>query len=408
MIGAQARHLGDLRVYDFSRCDVVVPYPWTFAGGGGGGRRRMDLGTINAVSAGQPRIQYSPTGGVGVMIEAERITKTAGGETPQLGGAGGTYTTDGLASLLADPGVLGPTGEPMGHLVRANAAGYAYTGTTEDFVAGRLTGRSIFLRRGTIGQAAPHVMAAMFVFGPGAFAVAYVDLDAGVIYGAPNGGAALIDWGGGLYELQQWGIPGASAGGIVDVNILGMTDGDGHYVGCDCISDGLPPTFFEGTTPAESLTCTDLAALGLNQDAFTIFVTAGEPYPDPTPGYLMILRIEGDAGSVLTINKQPDGQIEFQIFDGSVNVSQLMAAGTPGTQRVYAIGYSRAQQIMRVAATGTAVVDESGASLATLPALGTARLGSANGFWWVNQVIAQFAIAPRLMTEGEILEKVNA
>ncbi len=162
------------------------------------------------------------------------------------------------------------------------------------------------------------------------------------------------------------------------------------------------------TRAADSLTCTDLTALGMSADAWTIVVTAHEPHPDPTPGYPMILRIEGEDGAVVTINKQPDGQIEFQIYDGAINVAHKLPAGTPGVARKYAIGYSRSQQLMRVAATGAAAVDTSGVSLATLPALGTVRLGSANGFWWINQPIAECAVAPRLLSAAEFIQEVES
>jgi len=170
----------------------------------------------------------------------------------------------------------------------------------------------------------------------------------------------------------------------------------------------IPTTSAAVTRTADSLTCTNLTALGMSPDAWTIVVTAHEPYPDPAPGYPMILRIEGEDGAVVTINKQPDGQIEFQIYDGATNVAHKLPAGTPGVSRKYAIGYSRNQQLMRVAATGAAAVDTSGASLATLPALSTVRLGSANGFWHVNQPIAECAAAPRLLSAAEFIQEVES
>lgn len=384
MIGAQARHLGDLRVYDFSRCDVVVPYPWVPAGGTNGSRINGDDNVEAAVA---PRINV----GEGVLIEAE------------------------AADLVEYPNdQTNAAWNKIGVTINLNAAlsPRGLMEASEIILGGAANDR--------LDQAFPITAIADAVYNYAVWLKGTGSINIGINTTTGIGGSGedavtlTSEWA--RYYVPVTYVTGATG----NVRIHGVIDRAGGpsasviYMWNPQVTAGPRPSSdvltvsSALTRTADLLTCTDLAALGLNQDAFTIFVTAGEPYPDPAPGYPMILRIEGDAGAVLTINKQPDGQIEFQIYDGSVNVSQLMAAGTPGTQRVYAIGYSRAQQLMRVAATGTAVVDATGASLATLPALGTARLGSANGFWWINQVIAQFAIAPRLMTEGEILERINA
>lgn len=359
----------------------------------------MDLGTINSVSANHPRIHYGPAGGQGVAIEGARTAKTLGGRSPNLSGSGGQYTTDGLASLTAAPGVLGPTGDPMGLLVRANASGYAYTGVVDNFTAGRLTGRSVFLRRWTTGQASPHVMANMFVFGPGTFANAYVDLDAGVLTGVNAGDARLLGWGGGLYELQQWGTPGASAGGIVDVNVLGATDGHGHYFGCDCVSDGMPTTFFEGSKPGEVLTF-DLDAIDYSANAGTLaveFECAGGALDEE---FTVFFADDQGPQAFLASNT-------VYIKNRADSDQRVVGALQPGLNKIAFTFKSGSDGCWGGSLNGAAPVMVYGPTSPFTSAeveLGSRHGGAAS----INDVIKSFAHAPRLFSLAELIEEAAA
>lgn len=402
VFGAVARTSRGLRRWQFNRGDVAVPWPWAAAGGANGSR--VD-GTGLIVPASAPRINA----GQGVLIEAERQNRAQSGVTPVF--PGGPWQTDGVSTLTAAPGVLGLSGAPLSFLAKGTGTycyqnGFAHTAgvpETMHWVA----------KRGDASD--PRIMCEISSGGANFFARAFIDLSDMTVY-TNAGTAEVFDRGDGIAEIIQRGTPTTTteSAGYFGMVLIGADTGQGHYFGCVDYQVGARETSLiltpggPLTRTADSLTCTDPSALGMSPDAWTIVVTAHEPYPDPAPGYPMILRIEGEDGAVVTINKQPDGSIEFQIFDGAINLSRNVGGGTPGTSRKYAIGYSRSQQLMRVAATGAAVVDATGASLATLPALGTVRLGSANGFWHVNQPIAECAVAPRLLSAAEFIQEVES
>ena len=208
--------------------------------------------------------------------------------------------------------------------------------------------------------------------------------------------------GGGLYRHYSVQTAGSEMTAFLHVNDIG-----GHVIGCFMAHTGSGPRRFAiGTAPAEALKFLNMDTLGLNQDAWTIIVEATEPASDPTPGYPMILRMTGPGGVVATINKQPDGQIEFQIYDGATNVAQKLPAGTIGTTRRYLLGFDRASQTMRYAATGAAVADAVNASLATVGPYTAVQIGSADGFWWCNNITSQIETYPYLMSAEEMTRRL--
>lgn len=402
IFGGQARTSRSMRRYRFASCDTRAPWPWV-AAGGTNGTRVNDAGvTVNAAA---PRINVD----VGVLVEAERQNRVQHGVTPFY--PGGSWQTDGVSTLTSTPGVLGPSGAPMAFLA-AGTGTYCYQ-SGKTFTTGQPEVIRWHARQGDASD--PRMWCQVADAVNQFFMDAIVNLSTGTVQ--TNAGTATAqDIGGGLIEVVQRGVPvNTTASGYFGMVLMGASAGTGHYFGGMDLQQGLWPTSpiltpdgSAVTRAADSMACTDLAALGMTQDAWTIAVTAHEPYPDPAPGYPMILRIEGDDGAVVTINKQPDGSIECQIYDGATNLSRNLVAGTPGVQRKYMIGYSRAQQLMRVAATGAAVQDATAAQLATLPDLGTVRLGSANGFWWINQPIAECAVTPRLLSAAEFIQEVES
>ncbi|MCA0213067.1 MAG: hypothetical protein LCH79_07825 [Proteobacteria bacterium] len=403
IFGGQARTSRSLKRWRFNACDTKAPWPWVATGGANGSR--ID-GSGLIVPASAPRINV----GQGVVIEGGRQNRAQNGVTPVH--PGGAWQTDGVTTLTAAPGALGPSGDPMGFLAAGTGSycyqnGFAHTAGVPETLRW-------FARLGDAAD--PRLVCEVSSGGANFFARTFVDLDAMSI-NTTVGTAELIDHGGGLAEIIQYGTPATTtaSAGYFGMIIAGTpAAGTGHYFGCVDYQVGARSTSLiltpggPLTRTADSLTCTDLAALDLDGDEWTLIVTAQEPYPDATPGYPMLLRIEGDDGAVVTINKQPDGQIEGQIFDGAINTANKVAAGTPGEFRKYAIGYSRAAGLMRFAASGTAVLDAVAGNLTTLPALGTVRVGSANGFWHINGIVQQVATAPRLLSAAEMLEEVES
>lgn len=353
------------------------------------------FGEIVTVSAGQPRIEYGVDGFArGVKVASEATNNVGQSEnflawTPYPGGVG-TYKE------LWDP-VWGK----FIRITKTGDTGEARCGLLIDITAlsGDGCSAGIKMRRVTAGASgqAPYVDA---YGGSGLstanrfFSDANTPLGEWVDYAVSTGpGNALT----GAAKFYVW--VESAIGSIVDFCFPQCNGGQKllEYV----------PTYGDETVaPAEALKFHNMDTFGLNQDAWTIIIEATEPGPDPTPGYPMILRMTGPGGVVATINKQPDGQIEFQIYDGATNVAQKLPAGTIGTTRRYLLGFDRASQTMRYAATGASPASATGASLATVGPYTVVQIGSADGFWWCNNITSQIETYPYLMSAEEMTRRL--
>lgn len=154
--------------------------------------------------------------------------------------------------------------------------------------------------------------------------------------------------------------------------------------------------------------CDNLSSIGLSGDEWTVVIDLDEPAPDTTPGYPMLLRIEGDSGSVFTLNKQPNGTIEFQGYDGSTNIASTFAGTTTGTRRKYALSFSRTQGRLRAVGTDGSITETtSGGPLLTFPTQNIIRFGSAASNWHINSTIHSVKTFDRFLSERELLEQVT-
>jgi len=353
------------------------------------------FGQLVDVDAGKPRIEYGADGfGRGIKIATE-ATNNVGNSTnflawtPYSGGVG-TYKE------LWDP--------VWGKFIRITK-----TGDTGEARCGLLIGitalsgdgcsAGIKMRRITAGASgyAPYVDA---YGGSGLstanryFSDANTPLGEWVDYAVSSGpGNALT----GAATFYVW--VESAIGSTVDFCFPQCNGGQK-------LSEYVPTYGDETVASAEALKFLNMDTLGLNQDAWTIIVEATEPASDPTPGYPMILRMTGPGGVVATINKQPDGLVEFQIYDGAVNIALKVAAGTPGTTRRYLLGFDRASQTMRCGATGTTIGDATGASLATVGPYTDVQIASADGFWWCNNITAKVEVVKRLLLKEECQQEI--
>lgn len=212
----------------------------------------------------------------------------------------------------------------------------------------------------------------------------------------------------GVWEVGFTFTATASAG--VAVHAYGI---DGDMLFGDMQLEAGPPTSIMPTagsgsvSGAESIACTDLAALGLDGDEWTVIVTAQEPLAVTAPdGYPMVLYMPGAGGSSANINKQPGGTMSFEFYDGSVQRSIQIAGQAAGTMRRYAIGFSRTAGLMRVGATGEPVQTAQHSNLTAFPAFSAAHLGGGAG-WQLNGVIASVRRASRLLSEAEITQELK-
>jgi len=353
------------------------------------------FGELVTVAANQPRIEYGPDGiGRGVKVASEATNNVSQSEnflawTPYSGGVG-TYKElwDPVWGKFIRITKTGDTGEARCGL-RIGITGLSGDGCSAGIKMRRVTA-------GASGQA-PYVDAHG---GSGLstanryFSDANTPLGEWVDYAVSSGpGNALT----GAATFYVW--VESAIGSTVDFCFPQCNGGQKllEYV----------PTYGDETgAPAEALKFLNMDTLGLNQDAWTIIVEATEPASDPTPGYPMILRMTGPGGVVATINKQPDGQIEFQIYDGATNVAQKLPAGTIGTTRRYLLGFDRASQTMRYAATGASPASATGASLATVGPYTDVQVASADGFWWCNNITSQIETYPYLMSAEEMTRRL--
>lgn len=385
IFGGQARTSRSLKRWRFGACDTKAPWPWAAAGGANGSR--ID-GSDLIVAASAPRINV----GQGVVIESAAADLVSYPNDPSNGAWGKIDVVATGGAALAPNGAM-------------------------DAVSIVLSGAA----NARLDQAFPVSAVAGVTYNYAVWLQGVGDVNIGINTTTGVGGAGednIVLSG----TWQRHFVPVTYAPGVTgNVRIHAVIDRAGGpsasvlrmwrpqvTLGARPSSDVMTLTT-PLTRTADSLTCTDLAALDLDGDEWTVIVTAQEPYADPTPGYPTIVRLEGGGGALVAIQKLPGGGVEGLIYDGSTPVYDTVGAGTPGAFRKYAIGFSRTAGLMRFAATGAAVAEAIAGNLTTLPSLHTATVGSiSGGSRHINGVIKEVATAPRLLSAAEIIQEIES
>lgn len=225
------------------------------------------------------------------------------------------------------------------------------------------------------------------------------------------------------FGFVRIGLEGILQSGTNAGIAVGLTTGDtelglsipafhGAYFWGSNFGPGKYSSYLFGNDPssrvADHCYCDNLSSIGLSGDEWTVVIDIDEPAPDTTPGYPMLLRIEGDSGSVFTLNKQPNGTIEFQGYDGSTNIASTFAGTTTGTRRKYALSFSRTQGRLRAVGTDGSITETtSGGPLLAFPTQNIIRFGSAASNWHINSTIHSVKTFDRFLSERELLEQVT-
>lgn len=380
ILGGQARTSRSMRRYRFASCDTRAPWPF-IAAGGANGSRFDSLGNIAAASA--PRINYDE----GVLVEAPCETLVQYPNDPgnavwnQLG------VTANANAFLSPRGLL----EAYEVVLGGSANDRLDQGFPVAAVAGVTYNYAVWL-----------------------YGVGSINIALNTTTGVGGGGEIAVNL---LSEWRRHYVAATYDPGVTgNVRIHGVIDRAGGpsasqiYMWNPQVSLGPVPSsdVMSVTTPltrtGDSLTCSDLAGLGWNDDEWTISVTLHEPAA-VAGNYPMLMRLEGAGGSVININKQPDGQVEYAVYDGTSQYSLMLPGVTAGQATKYVMGCKR-DQVLRVAAQGRGFAERTVGG--AMPDQGLLRLGSANGYWHINQPIAEFAIAPRLLSAAEFIQEVES
>ncbi|MCA0214519.1 MAG: hypothetical protein LCH79_15245 [Proteobacteria bacterium] len=379
--------------------------PRITAAGGVNGTRVNSAGLIEAATC--PRFDYDPVtlAARGVLIEEQRTNELLYGVTPVYPGF--DWTTDGLATLTSTPGVLGPSGAPMGFLAKAGGGTYVYQGghSTTDGVAKTY---SIFFRAGD--SANPILSFGFYQAAAATVASASVNTATGAIT-ASTGTASVVAWGGGLFQLLLTGTPTITATTAYVDAVLGggVTDGTGHYIGCASLAQGPFPTSYIPTGAAAvtrtpdslTMTGTDFSDWW-NQAEGTIVVKFDCFGVKPDDGFIFSATDASEAEQIRLLVYA--GVVYLQVSAGGVNVVNMNLGAIDTGSHTLAVAY-KANDFAACLDGGAVATDTSGA----VPAVDRAGFGryAASNFGHLNGHLQVFGYWPRRIPDFQLQAQTN-
>lgn len=365
-------------------------------------------GELVTVDAGDPRIQYDKHGiGIGVVVERGSANLLSYSQPKGSASVVNGWVPNGAGGNWIDNAVRGPGGgltatfvpTPVGGGTKFQLAGPVVAGQkyTATWRVQSLGGTYYQCHVDSTGVSPSASIA--FYFADGSFGPPSATVSEGYM------AEPLED---GWWEVSMPFV--ATANGNVAVHAF-ESNGDIAVADMQLEAGGktslMPTDGSGGVSSDESITCANLAALGLDGDEWTVIVTAQEPAADPTPGCPMLLSMFGAGGASMNINRQPAGHIAIEAYDGAVQRQVQVAGGTAGAFRRFAIGFSRAAGILRGGATGESVVETAHSNLTAFPMLTSMRLGSGNNAWHIGGIVAERKSWPRLLSAAEMAKELT-